>query len=63
MNRWVGITLALMAAVVVGRHMVRFGGTPGASETAPAVLDPLGVQVAHADPLPPVWRPLEGVPR
>jgi hypothetical protein len=55
MNRWVGITLALMAAVVVGRHMYRLSAAPEGGERATAgVLDPLGVQVAHADPLPPV---------
>jgi hypothetical protein len=55
MNRWVVITLALMASVVVGRHLHRFGPPGSGGDTAPAVVrDPLGVQVAHAEPLPAV---------
>ena len=54
MNRWVVITLALMATVVVGRHLHRFGYFGAEQAGAPAVLDPLGVQVAQAEPLPPV---------
>ena len=55
MNRWFVVALLLMAAVVAGRHVQRLTSTPGGDETAlPAMQDPLGVQVAHADPLPPV---------
>lgn len=54
MNRWVVIVLGLMAAVVVGRHIHRFGGTSGDEVARPSLLDPLGVQVAHADLLPPL---------
>lgn len=55
MNRWVVITLALMAAVVVGRHLHRFGPPGSGDDPAPALVrDPLGVQVAHAEPLPAV---------
>lgn len=54
MNRWVVITLLLMAAVVVGRHIHRFGGSVDGEQTAsPVVIDPL-IREAHAEPLPPI---------
>ncbi len=54
MNRWVVIVLALMAAVVVGRHIHRFGGSvDGEPMASPVVLDPL-IREAHAEPLPPI---------
>jgi hypothetical protein len=55
MNRWVVIALALMATVVVGRHIQRLGTSSSPDEAQhPADIGSLGVQVAHAEPLPPV---------
>jgi hypothetical protein len=55
-NRWVAVLLGLLTCVVVGRHLQRLGWIPWAEDAAaqaPA-LDPLGVRVAHAEPLPEV---------
>jgi hypothetical protein len=54
MNRWVVIVLTFMAAVVVGRHVQRFGASSGPDASQSPTEIPSLIQEANAEPLPPV---------